>query len=449
MGKIIIKKGLDLPISGEPQQQVRDGKPVTRVALVGDDYIGMKPTMAVQVGDKVKLGQVLFSDKKTEGIKYTSPGTGTVVEINRGAKRHFESIVIELEGDEEVHFTAYGEEKLDALDREEVRSQLVESGVWTSLRARPFSKVADPKTVPHSLFITATDTNPLAPSMVKILEGHEKEFINGLKVVSKLTDGKIFVCKGPELDLLEIDIANVSVEEFSGIHPAGNVGTHIHFLDPVNLHKTVWHIGLQDVIAIGYLFVTGKILTERIISLAGPAVKEPSLIKTRLGAYLPDLVAGELIEGDNRIISGSVFSGRKGEAHYAYLGRYHQQVSVLREGRERRFFGWALPSTRFHSVKPVMLSALIPGKKFDFTTELHGGERAIVPVGSYEKVMPLDILPNYLLRSLAVKDIEESEKLGCLELDEEDLALCTYVCPSKIDHGANLRETLTLIEKEG
>ena len=450
MATIRIKKGLDLPIKGAPKQEIESGNTPKTVALLGDDYVGMRPTMMVQVGDRVKLGQLLFTDKKMEGVKYTSPGAGKVIEINRGEKRKFLSVVIELDGEDEITFDAHAEDRLDSLDRDLVRDQLVESGLWTTLRARPFGKVADPSTTPHSIFITAMDTNPLAPSVEKVLEGREKDFANGLRVLSNLTDGKLYLNKAPGAKIPQAEnLDRLEVNEFAGPHPAGLPGTHIHFLDPVGRNKTVWHINAQDVAAIGSLFTTGRIDVQRVVALAGPSVKNPRLIRTRIGASTVDLTEGELREGDNRVISGSVFTGHKAAGPVAYLGRFHQQISVIREGREREFLGWLKPGFNLFSVKPILASALFRGKKFDFSTALHGGHRAIVPIGSYEKVMPLDILPTFLLRALAVDDVEEAENLGVLELDEEDLALCTFVCPSKIDHGEALRRNLTIIEKEG
>ncbi|MEJ2049927.1 MAG: Na(+)-translocating NADH-quinone reductase subunit A [Calditrichota bacterium] len=449
MGLTKIRKGLTLPITGEPEQVVSESNIPHKVAVLGDDYVGMKPTMEVQVGDRVKVGQVLFTDKKMPLIKYTSPGAGKVIEINRGEKRHFLSVVVELDGNEEVAFQAHSESKLDSITRKEIVDQLLDSGLWTSLRARPFSRVANPEIPPHAIFITAMDTNPLAPDVAKIIEGNKQSFIAGLKILSKLTEGKLYLCKSPGANIPVNGVDHLTAEEFAGPHPAGNVGTHIHFLDPVSRTKTIWHINAQDVISLGILFSTGKLNTERIVSLAGPGVKNPRLIRTRMGAAISDIVEGELNEGDNRIISGSVFSGHTAEGPTDYLGRFHQQITVLAEGRERKFFGWLSLGSNLFSVKRILISSLTPKKKFNFTTALQGGKRAIVPSGSYEKVMPLDILPTYLLRALAVSDVEESEALGCLELDEEDLSLCTFVCPSKIDHGINLRRTLTIIEKEG
>ncbi len=449
MGLIKIKKGLDIPIKGEPEQQVYDSASPKRVALVGYDYVGLKPTMAVAVGDKVKLGQVLFTDKKMPEVKYTSPGTGKVAAVNRGAKRVFESVVIELAGNDELTFASYPENKLAGLDRERVKNLLIDSGMWPSLRERPFGKTANPAVIPHSLFVTAMDTNPLAPDIDKVLEGKEKHFRNGLIVLSKLTDGKIFLCKRPGANIPSVDLEPLVVEEFAGPHPAGLAGTHIHFLDPVHRGKRVWYINAQDAAAVGQLFTSGKVPVERVVSLAGPAVKKPRLLKTRLGAAIGDISRGEIGEDDNRVISGSILDGRPTENSLAFLGRYHQQITSLQEGRQRKFLGWMSPGWDIFSVKKVFASSLLPGKRFAFDTYLHGGQRAIVPVGSYEKVMPLDILPTFLLRSLMAGDIEELEKLGILELVEEDLALCTYVCPAKINYGEVLRTNLTIIEKEG
>ncbi|UCF63117.1 MAG: Na(+)-translocating NADH-quinone reductase subunit A [bacterium] len=449
MGLTKITKGLNVPITGTPEQVIGEGNIPKKVAILGDDYVGMKPTMEVQEGEKVKTGQLLFTDKKLPKVRYTSPGSGTVIEINRGEKRKFLSVVIELDKDDEITFPSYSEKDMAALGREKVVDQLLESGLWTALRTRPLGKVANPDSSPHSIFITAMNSEPLGPDVSKIIEVNRQNFITGLEILSKLTEGKLFLCKYPDTNIPTADLPQLSVEEFSGPHPSGLAGTHIHFLDPVGRKKIVWYLNAQDVIAVGVLFTTGKLSTERIVALAGPSVKNPRLIRTRLGAALDDVVTGELKEGENRLISGSVLSGHKAAGPVAYLGRFHQQISVIPEGRQRKFFGWLSLGFNLYSVKRILASSLIPGKKYDFTTAQHGGYRSIVPIGSYEKVMPLDILATYLLRAIAVMDVEEAENLGCLELDEEDLALCTFVCPSKIDHGQNLRQTLNLIEKEG
>lgn len=450
MGLTKIKKGLDLPISGVPDQAaVRNGKPVQTVALLGEDYVGMRPTIVAQVGERVKLGEVLFTDKKMAGVQYTSPGAGEVVAIHRGAKRAFSSMVIRLDGSDEVTFASHSEDEIGRLEPDAVKKQLVDSGQWTALRARPFGKVADPATEARSIFVNAMDTNPLAPDMARVLAGQEKNFALGLEIVSKLIAGTVFVCKSPELALPEVNADRVQVEEFSGPHPAGLVGTHIHFLDPVHRNKTVWHLGLQDVIAWGHLFSTGRLMTERVVALGGPTVKHPRLIRTRIGASLSDLTAGELEEVENRVISGSVLSGRKADESRAFLGRYHQQITALEEGNKRAFLGWVTPGLEFFTIKNLALSKLFFGQRLNLTTSTNGSHRALVPHGNYDDVMPLDILPNFLIRAIVTRDLDDAENLGILELDEEDLALCTFSCSSKMDFGPILRENLTEIEKEG
>jgi Na+-transporting NADH:ubiquinone oxidoreductase subunit A len=450
MSRIKIKKGLDLPIAGKPQQKITQGNDISRVALLGEDYIGMRPTMEVEEGDRVKLGQLLFTDKKNAGVQYTSPGSGRAVEINRGAKRKFLSLVIELEGNEEETFTAYSKDNLKELDRQKTQTQLVKSGLWTLFKTRPFSKVPALESTPHAIFVTAMDSNPLAPDMPVILEEETEYFSAGLYVIQSLTNGKSYICKRPDASIpVPSDLERTEVHAFDGPHPAGLAGTHIHFLDPVSRRKTVWSIAAQDVVAIGHLFLTGRILVDRIISLAGPGVKNPRLIKTRIGADINELTKGELVSGTHRLISGSVLDGRQAVDARAFLGRFHQQVSVIPGVVERQFLGWLSPGFDLYSIKNIVLSKVFPGKKFAFTPSIHGGKRAIVPVGTYEQVVPMDILPTYLYRALAVDDVEESENLGCLELEEADLALSTFACPAKIDHGENLRRVLTIIEKEG
>lgn len=442
-----ITKGLDLPISGAPNQVIEAARAARSVAVIGPDYHGMKPTMAVQVGDKVKKGQLLFTDKKTEGVKYTAPASGVIAAINRGEKRMLQSVVIDVEGDEKEVFQKYAGTELQAIDRESVVNNLVNSGLWTALRTRPFSKVPAIDSIPNSIFVTAMDTNPLAASAEVVLADKTEEFADGLTILSHLTEGKVFVCKAPNT---QIPVTNaVSVEEFAGVHPAGLAGTHIHFLDPVSEGKAVWSINYQDVVAIGKLFVTGELDNERIISLAGPQVLKPRLLKTQLGASIDELVAGEMAEGENRAISGSVLSGRKAAGPYAYLGRYHQQVVVIQEGRERQMMHYLRAGANKHSVLNVFLSKLLGGKRFDMTTTTNGSDRTMLPLGQFERLMPMDILPTQLLRSLVVKDTEQAQLLGALELDEEDLALFTYSCSGKFEYGPILRDCLTLIEKEG
>ncbi|WP_421851085.1 Na(+)-translocating NADH-quinone reductase subunit A [Marinomonas sp.] len=442
-----ITKGLDLPISGAPNQVIETATAAKTVAVIGPDFHGMKPTMLVKEGDKVKKGQIVFTDKKTEGVNYTAPASGTVVAINRGARRVFQSLVISVEGNESETFTAYSGSELKSLERSKVVDNLVNSGLWTAFRTRPFSKVPEIASAPSSIFVTAIDTNPLAASPEVVLADQAEAFADGLTVLTRLTEGKVFLCKAAGAKIPTT--SDVTVEEFSGVHPAGLAGTHIHFLDPVSDKKTVWSINYQDVVAIGKLFVTGELSVERVIALAGPQVKKPRLVRTQIGASLGDLLAGELAEGDNRVISGSVLSGRNAFGAFAFLGRYHNQVSVLLEGRERQMMHYLRAGVEKHSVMNVFLSKLTGKKSFDMTTTTNGSDRTMLPLGNFERVMPLDILPTQLLRALVVNDTEQAQKLGALELDDEDLALCTYSCSGKFEYGPILRDCLTLIEKEG
>lgn len=450
---IRIKRGLDLPISGAPEQAIDAARPVRSVAVLGRDYVGMKPTMEVSEGDRVVLGQTLFTDKKTEGVIYTAPGSGVVRAINRGARRAFLSLVIDLdESDaEQKTFDAYGDDELATLSREQVVENLRLSGLWTALRTRPFSKVPDPQSKPSSIFVNLMDSNPLAMEPELVAREHGQDLIRGVNVLSRLTEGKVYLCRrdGSFAGLeQEKFTGQVQVESFAGPHPSGLTGTHVHFLDPVSLNKWVWSIGFQDVIAIGKLFNTGHLWTERVVALGGPQVQRPRLLRTRVGANLTELLEGELKAGENRVISGSVLAGRKAGEPENFLGRCHQQITVLLEGHDRPFMGYLSPGSQRHSNMGIYLSRLFKGRKFDLTTTTNGSERAMVPIGSYETIMPLDILPTHLLRSLIVGDIVTAMDLGALELDEEDVALCTYVCPGKYEYGPILRNNLTRIEKE-
>lgn len=447
---IRIKRGLDLPISGRPEQVIHDGPTIRHVALIGPDYVGLKPSMQVQAGDRVCKGQLLFIDKKNPDVRFTAPGTGVVTAVHRGAKRVFQSLVIELDAgsSEQKTFKSWPSPTLASLDRAAVQDNLVASGAWTSLRTRPFSKVPVPGTVPHSLFITAMDTDPLAADPRVIIGQDQQAFDDGVVVLSHLTDGKVFICQAPGKPVTAHTGGNIVIEEFDGPHPAGLAGTHINALDPVGPSRTVWFVGYQDVIAIGKLFTSGEICTDRVIALAGPMVEKPRLLRTRMGASTDELTAGQLLGGGCRVVAGSVLHGNTARGALAFLGHYHRQVSVLAEGHARPFLGWlSLGKNRF-SVERIYLSQFDKDRTFDFDTNTNGSPRAMVPIGAYEKVVPLDILPTQLLRSLIVGDIEVAQQLGALELDEEDVALCTYVCPGKYDYGPILRENLTRIEKE-
>jgi len=451
---IKIKKGLDIPISGEPEQVVYDAPAVKQIAVVGRDFIGLKPKMLVAEGDHVVLGQCLFEDRRNPGVKFPAPGTGTVVAINRGERRILQSVVIELDDPENdadaLEFAQYESGQLSSIDSEAIRKQLLESGMWSSFRTRPFTKIPAVDSTPAAIFVTAMDTNPLAPDAELVINREAEAFADGLKVIAALADVPVHLCKAPGTKIPECDAPNLKVQEFGGPHPAGLAGTHIHFLEPVSANRIVWSINYQCVIAIGKLFTTGKLWTERVISLAGPLVEKPRLLLTRWGAGTNELIEGELPLVKARILAGSVLIGRRAVGWGAFLGRNHYQICALAEGGKRDFLAWIQPSPDKFSVTRVFISKLFGSKhRFPMSTLAHGSDRAMVPIGVYEAVMPQDYLPTTLLRALLVKDTDAAQKLGCLELAEEDMSLCSFVCPSKYDYGPVLRENLEQIEKEG
>ena len=449
---IKIKKGLNIPIHGLPAGDIIDSKKSRSVAILGSDYVGMKPTMLVEEGERVKLGQALFEDKKNPGVIFTSPAGGKVEAINRGERRVLQSVVIEVDQNEEVvNFKSFSENDLSNSSSKDVRAQLIASGMWTSFRTRPYSKVPGVETSPANIFISAIDTQPLSADPESIIKLNKEHFLFGLSVIKKLGDCPIHLSLGEssELDLSEDD--QLRLHSFSGPHPAGLVGTQMHFISPATLTNINWTIGYQDVIAIGQLFQTGLINVERVISLGGPQASNPCFLKTRLGACTDELTAGELTHRENRIISGSVISGREAIGPYAYLGRYHNQISVISEpnSKDRDFMNWLTPGPRKFSKIPLFLSALFPKKIFKFKALMNGSDRPIVPIGIYEEVLPQNFLPTVLLRNVVLMDTEKIQALGGLELDEEDLALCSFVCPGKYDFGSLLRAGLTKIELEG
>ncbi len=456
---IEISKGLDLPIQGQPIQAIEPGKPVSQVALIADDYVGMKPKLLAQVGDSVKIGQPLFEDKKNPGVLFTSPAAGKVHSINRGEKRKFLSMIIDVDGggmdiEKEARVSFQKFDSLEDLDRETAEQELVASGLWTGFRTRPYSKAPALGSSPSSIFVTAMDTNPLSAEPELVIANETENFVSGLTVITKFTEGKVFVCTRNDSRTPGDNVPNVVTEEFHGPHPAGLPGTHIHFLDPVGPNKTVWHINYQDVIAIGHLFRTGELKLDRVVAIAGPRVAKPGLYRTRMGAKIDDLTAGLIDDpgkgdAESRLVSGSVLCGRTVEEPVNFLGRHDLQVSALEEGTKREFFGWQKPGFNKFSITRIYAGAFGAGKRFKMNTNINGGHRSMVPVGTYERIMPLDVLPTQLLRALIVNDTDQAQALGCLELSEEDLALCTYVCPGKYDFGTILRENLTMIEKEG
>ena len=445
-------KGLDLPLAGAPEQVIEPAARSTAVALLAEDYVGLKPLFRVAEGDEVRRGQLLFEDRANPGVRFTAPAAGRIAAINRGERRAFVSLVIAREpGDRPepaVPFASFRGTPPETLSRAELVELLVESGLWTALRTRPFSRVPPPESAPEALFVTAMDSRPHAPAVDHVLDGQKDDFALGLACLAKLSPGPTYLCCAENSRVAEAAGPGVTVAQFAGPHPAGIAGTHIHILHPADLDRRVWHIGYQDVAAVGRLLRTGELDTSRVVALAGPSVTRPRLFRARLGAALDGLVAGE-VEAGCRVVSGSVLDGRTAMGPVeGYLGRYHLQVSALPEPEERELFGWIRPGGDKFSIWRVVLSAFQKPTALRLTTSTNGGKRAMVPIGSFERVMPLDLLPTFLLRALLMGDIERAFELGCIELDEEDLALCTFVCPGKAEYGPLLRRVLERIEKE-
>lgn len=453
-----ISRGLDLPLAGAPVQRIEPMPlPVRHVALLGADTVGLRPSFAVQAGDRVKRGQLLYEDRKLEGLRFTAPAAGTVRAIHRGERRAFVSLVIDVaenDGDpaSQVEFTRLPRD-LHTADAAALRALLVESGLWTALRARPYGHVPPIDAQPQALFVTAIDTRPHAPDPQVVLEGREADFALGLVALERLLpDVPVHLCVAAGSRIGAADLpGRVRRQEFAGPHPAGMPGLHMHLLHPVGLGRSAWHVGYQDVAAIGALLASGRLDIERVVSIAGPAVTQPRLVRTRLGASIAELTAGALQPGELRLVSGSVLDGRRAMSEAeGYLGCYHLQVSALHEGREREMFGWIRPQPAKYSIWSVVAGHFARAARgLPLTTSTNGGDRAMVPIGSYERVMPMDIMATHLLRALYTGDTEQAVALGALELDEEDLALATFVCPGKTDWGPLLRRTLDRVEKEG
>lgn len=447
--RINIKKGLDIPIEGQPEQTISDGPTPRTVAAVASDVSGIRPRMAVQVGDRVRLGQALYRDKRNPEVPFTAPGAGEVIEINRGARRALQSVVIRLDGDDAEEFKSYPADALPGLDRQDVRDNLIASGQWTMFRTRPFSRIPAPDATPAAIFVTAIDTRPLAANPTVIIDQDPVAFRNGLQVLSRLTDGAIYVCTAPDSGIDCPDKEPFRHVEFAGPHPAGLPGTHIHLLDPVSLMKSVWHLGYQHVMGIGKLFASGRLPTERVVSLGGPMALKPRLLRTRIGASTADLLQGETKPGQLRVVSGSVLAGHRAAGPLAYLGRYETQVAVLTEGSEREFLSFVWPGANKYSAIRAFAGHLFHRSPFPMTTTQNGSPRAMVSIGTFERIMPLDMLATPLLKALLVADTDRAQQLGCLELAEEDLALCSFVCNGKHEYGAYLRMNLDEIEANG
>ncbi|MDC3283531.1 NADH:ubiquinone reductase (Na(+)-transporting) subunit A [Planctomycetota bacterium] len=443
MATYTIKKGLNLPIAGSTSTtDCVQGAAAQQVALLPQEAWGIKVQMLVAVGDQVKVGSPLFCDRRDPDVIFTSPAAGTVAAVNRGARRAVQSVVVDV-----ANFDEHAEMPSSDGSRASLVATLAASGLWPNLRQRPFDKVAVSSTTPQAIFVTATDTNPLAVDPLHLVAGREADVQAGLKAMLTLSGGKVYFNTDGANDWSAFLVEGVEQHGFKGPHPAGNAGVHINALHPVNLERNVWHVDVQNLADMGAYLNSGKVPTARKIAVVGPAASKSEIVETQRGASMH--VFSSYADSTVRFVSGSLLAGataNPGEEK-GFLGRFAQQVSIVDDTPEREFINWMKPIGSRWSMSGTYLAKFIK-KSFTTDTDLNGGERAIVPIGSYEKVMPFDIMPTQLIKALASNDVTMAEKLGVLEIVEEDIALCQYVCPSKVDITDMLRTMLTLIEKE-
>jgi len=445
---IKIKRGLNIKLMGEADRVISNLTLTETFAIKPPSFTGVTPSLLVKEGDEVQAGTPLFSDKKNESIKFCSPVSGEVIDIIRGEKRKI--LEIKILADKEISYVQFPKAKPEELNREEILDALLSSGAWPFIRQRPFGIVANPGQSPKSIFISAFDSNPLAPDYNFIMQGNDSHFQTGLNALRKLTTGKLHlnIQAGVTTVSVFLQAKGVEINTIAGPHPAGNVGVQIHHLDPVNKGDSVWYINPQDVITIGKLFEQGKFDPVRVIALSGSQVQHPKYYKTRIGCSVKNMISdGGLKTGESRIISGNVLSGKQITGD-GYLDFYDSQITVIPEGNEPEFMGWLTPGFDKFSQSHTFFSWLTPNKKHELNTNLHGEERPFVVTGEYEKVFPMDIYPVHLLKSILVEDLELMENLGIYEVVEEDFALCEFVCTSKIESQAIIRRGLDIIRKE-
>lgn len=449
MATIKAKRGLDIPIHGAPASHtIVDRLDVKQVALLPQEHWGAKVRMLVQEGDAVRVGTPLFADRRDESVLFVSPAAGKVAAIHRGLRRVVQSIVVDVDNFKDAE--PFEPVNIKGASRDVIVGALAGSGLWPALRRRPYDKVAISTEEPAGIIVQAYDSNPLAPDLAEIVKGRDEDIDAGLDALNKLTDGMLHICVKKDQNWGRFVEDGIQVHHFHGPHPSGTPGFFIHNLCPAGANRPVWHIGIQDVADIGRLLRTGERPTDRIVAITGPAAKEPKVVRTRIGADMARLCEGEADARTPRIVNGSALCGNTAsvEGNTAFLGRYNTQITILEDDVKRDLIGWALPvSGRYTQTNTVWDKFF--RKTFKYDTDTNGSLRAIVPMGHYETVMPMDVLATQLIKALASHDLESAEKLGVLELAEEDLALCQVVDPSKIPLTDMLRDMLTTIEKEG
>lgn len=448
MSKVIkIKKGLNIKLKGSAEKIFEKAEQASKFAIKPTDFQNLTPKLAVKIDDEVKAGSPLFYDKYQPEVMFTSPVSGKVTAVNRGERRKILEVVIDATST--IDYEDFGKADPESLSEEQIKEKMLKSGVWPLIKQRPYGIVANPKATPKAIFISGFDSAPLAPDFDFALQGEEKNLQTGINVLNKLTQGKVHFSLNAAYPTTGIfkDLKNVEYHYFKGPHPAGNVGIQIHHIDPINKDEAVWTVSPDDAIIIGRLFNEGKFDAHRVIALAGSEVKSPRYYKIIAGSSISNLVKDNLLNENVRFVSGNVLTGTKVEKN-GYLGFFHNMVTVIPEGDHYEFFGWIAPGFNKFSAAKSYPTWLMPNKKYTLHTNLNGGKRAFVFSGEYEKVLPMDILPVHLLKSILVDDIDKMEQLGIYEVVEEDLALCEFVCTSKIEVQSILRNGINTMIKE-
>ena len=442
-----LSRGLNINLLGDADKVYASVKNHEIYALKPTDFHGLTPKLTVKVGDSVLAGSTIFFDKYNEKIKFCSPVSGTIHDIIRGDKRRILEVIIK--SNSEVKYVSHSPVNPKDLSREQIIDHMLQKGVWPFIRQKPYDIIANPSDMPKSIFISAFKSGPLAIDNDFALYGMDELFQKGLNIISKLTNGKTHLNLDGNTNSSKVfsDAKGVELNSFSGPHPAGNVGIQIHHLDPINKGDVVWYLEPQDIIVIARLFTEGKYDVSRIISLCGSEVSKPRYYRTISGSCVANLISGNVERENNRIICGDVLSGKKIDKN-GYLGFYDTQLTVISEGNEQEFFGWALPGINKFSMSKSYFSWLFPTRKYNIDTNMRGEERAYVVTGQYEKVLPMDIFPQQLVKAIMIEDIDLMEKLGLYEVGPEDFALCEFVCTSKIEVQSLIRHGLDILRKE-
>lgn len=441
-----IKKGLDIKLVGEAEKTITEVL-AKRIALKPTDFIGVFPKLLVKEGDKVKAGTPVFYDKYRDNIVFTSPISGVVSEIRRGAKRKLLEIIVEA--DSKSEFEDFGAADPTKLDKKSVTEKLLKSGLWSLIKQRPYSVIANPEDHPKAIFISGFDNSPLAPDYDFVLHGKGEIFQAGIDALTKLTKGKVNLNVHNDLTKTKVllNTKNVQMNYFKGKYPSGMIGPQIAAIDPINKGEKVWVVNPQDVLAIGQLFLQGKVISEKIIAVAGSEVLKPRYIKTSYGVCVHDFLKDHVTGIEKRYISGNPLTGTKIEAT-GFLGAYDHQITVIPEGTNQRFLGWIMPNLNQFSFYKSMFSWLSPNKKYALDTNMNGGKRAFVVTGKFEEVFPFDIYPMQLIKATMDEDIDLMEQLGIYEVEAEDFALLEFISTSKVEIQTVIANGLEFLRKE-